>query len=93
MKALILSLATLITISTTAFAQEVEQFEDLDGTEVSEMILPNTGFVCAARGPQGRIYRAFGKKAKPTLRRAVEKCEAVTQNCKPLGCKRRGHIE
>ena len=87
MKMMSLLAVTLIGFSAQASDTNVNAWEDMmDHAEV-QSVLPNEGYVCAARGPKGHIFRAFGYLPVRVQKRAYYKCEKVTNGCKPLGCR------
>jgi hypothetical protein len=79
----------------------LQSSEDLDQSleqnELQEVPVDNTALqdlrgkkllVCVAENLRHEVFRDFGYRARPTERRALEKCTVHSAfACKPLGCK------
>lgn len=48
---------------------------------------PSNEVVCYAQNTRGEVFRAFGWNRFIVQERAMDKCEAVSRSCRPLGCR------
>lgn len=72
-------------------AEQVEPYlygDELNDLEMDSVEQPDAVYQCWARNGRGDFFSANGARPVVVQRRALNRCYAVSRNCRSLGCRR-----